>query len=192
MVAAAKLVFDFALPTEEVGTNELLLPDREIKWVRRLFEKAIGGFYEVMLKPKGWQVQRGRRLNWQFEQKTPDIEKILPTMQTDVILDHPRSGQRIVIDTKFTAIVTPGWFRAETLRSGYLYQIYAYLRSQTGCGDVLADSASGLLLHPAIGQMFDETVMIQGHHIRFATVDLSATTATIRAQLLKMCESKFK
>ncbi len=29
-----------------------------------------------------------------------------------------------------------------TLRSGYVYQIYAYLRSQVGRGDPLADSAS--------------------------------------------------
>ena len=95
---------------------------------------------------------------------------------------------RIVIDTKFTSIVTSGWYREETLRSGYVYQIYAYLRSQVGRGDVLADCASGLLLHPAIGQMVDETVVIQGHHIRFATVDLTASPADIRAQLFRMTE----
>lgn len=32
-----------------------------------------------------------------------------------------------------------------------------------GRGDNLADSASGLLLHPAIGEMVDEAVVIQGH-----------------------------
>jgi 5-methylcytosine-specific restriction enzyme subunit McrC len=42
-----------------------------------------------------------------------------------------------------------------------------------------------LLLHPAIGQMVDETVLIQGHRIRFATVDLTASTADIRSQLLR-------
>ena len=108
-------------------------------------------------------------------------------MRTDVVLDHPSTGQRIVIDTKFTSIVTSGWYREETLRSGYVYQIYAYLRSQVGCGDALADHASGLLLHPAIGQMVDETVLIQGHAIRFATADLTASPADIRAQLLRLC-----
>lgn len=93
--------------------------------------------------------------------------------------------RQVDIDTKFTSIVTSGWYRDETLRSGYMYQIYAYLRSQVGCGDALADHASGLLLHPAIGQMVDETVLIQGHRIRFATVDLTASTADIRSQLLR-------
>ncbi|MDE2442110.1 MAG: 5-methylcytosine-specific restriction endonuclease system specificity protein McrC [Betaproteobacteria bacterium] len=188
MVAAAKLAFDLALPTEVAGTNVLTLPDREITWVRRLFEKAVGGFYEVVLQPQGWRVRCGGTLGWQIEQKTSGIDKILPTMRTDVVLDHAPSGRRIVIDTKFTSIVTSGWYREETLRSGYVYQIYAYLRSQVGRGDALADCASGLLLHPAIGQSVDETVVIQGNPIRFATVDLTASAADIRSQLLRFVD----
>ena len=43
MVAAAKLAFELALPTEAAGTHLLSLPDREATWVRRLFERAVGG-----------------------------------------------------------------------------------------------------------------------------------------------------
>lgn len=188
MVAAAKLAFDLALPTEAAGINMLSLPDREVMWVRRLFEKAVGGFYDVVLSPQGWRVKCGGALRWQIEQNTPGIDKILPSMRTDVALDHAVTGRRIVIDTKFTSIVTSGWYREETLRSGYIYQIYAYLRSQVGRDDSLADCASGLLLHPAVGQLVDETVVIQGHSIRFATVDLTASAAEIRSQLLRLCE----
>jgi len=56
--------------------------------------------------------------------------------------------------------------------------------SQVGCGDPRADNAGGLLLHPSIGEMVDETVVIQGHRIRFATVDLTASATEIRFQLL--------
>lgn len=188
MVAAARLAFDLALPTEAAGTNVLNLPEREATWVRRLFEKAVGGFYDVVLQPQGWRVRCGGTLGWQIEQKTSGIHKILPTMRTDVVLDHAPSGRRIVIDTKFTSIVTSGWYREETLRSGYVYQIYAYLRSQVGRGDPLADCASGLLLHPSVGDAVDETVFIQGHGIRFATVDLTASSGEIRSQLLRLCE----
>ena len=188
MVAAAKLALDLALPTEAAGMNVLTLPDREVTWIRRLFEKAVGGFYDVVLQPQGWRVRCGGTLGWQIEQKTPGIDRILPTMRTDVVLDHAPSGRRIVIDTKFTSIVTSGWYREETLRSGYVYQIYAYLRSQVGRGDPLADCASGLLLHPSVDGAVDETVIIQGHGIRFATVDLTASPGDIRSQLLRMCE----
>lgn len=187
MVAAAKLAFDLALPTEAVGADVLPAADREETWVRRLFERAVGGFYDVALSPQGWRVLRGGTMGWQIEQKTAGIDKILPSMRTDVVLDHPSSARRIVIDTKFTSIVTGRWYRKEVLRSGYLYQIYAYLRSQVGRGDRLADCASGVLLHPAIGEAVDESVVIQGHQIRFATVDLKASPAEIRSRLLQLC-----
>lgn len=188
MIAAAKLALDLSLPTESLGSSVLSLPSREATWVRRLFERAIGGFYDVVLSPHGWRVRCGGTLGWQVEKKTPGIDQILPTMRTDVVLDHVPSGRRIVIDTKFTSIVTAGWYREETLRSGYVYQIYAYLRSQEGCGDAHADSASGLLLHPAVGAEVDQTAVIQGHGMRFATVDLTASPADIRARLRRLCE----
>lgn len=192
MVAAAKLAMDMALPTETAGSQALPLPEREVAWVRRLFEKAIGGFYDVVLSPQGWRVQSGGTLTWQIDRKTDGIDKILPTMRTDMVLEHKASERRIVIDTKFTSIVTSGWYREETLRSGYVYQIYAYLRSQAGRGDALADSASGLLLHPSIGEEVDETAVIQGHSIRFATVDLAMSPSDIRARLLGLCAPVWK
>lgn len=188
MIMVAKLAFDLALPTESLGSKLLALPDREITWVRRLYEKAIAGFYDVVLSQAGWRTEAGRCLDWLIEEKTSGIDKILPSMRTDITLNHVQRGQRIVIDTKFTSIVTKGWYREESLRSGYIYQIYAYLRSQVGNGDPLAEHASGLLLHPSIGEGVDESVVIQGHKIRFATVDLADTADKIRAQLLRVVE----
>jgi len=52
--------------------------------------------------------------------------------------------------------------------------------------DPLAASASGLLLHPSVGNMVNEAVMIQNHEIRFATFDLGATAKEIRRQLLQV------
>jgi len=188
MVAAAHLAFNLALPTEGAGAKQLSLPDREITWIRRLYEKGIAGFYDVVLSKKGWRVDAGKTIGWQIESKSLGIDKILPSMRTDIILDHSDAGRRIVIDTKFNSVVTRGWYREETLRSGYVYQIYAYLRSQEGNGDLLSENASGLLLHPSVGDMVNEAVVIQNHEIRFATVDLGATAKEIREQLLQVLE----
>jgi 5-methylcytosine-specific restriction enzyme subunit McrC len=188
MVAVAHLAFDLALPTETIGNELLALPDREITWVRHLYEKAVAGFYEVVLSDAGWHIDAGKTFSWLIERKSSGIDEILPSMRTDVILDHRGIGKRIVIDTKFTSILTRGWYREETLRSGYIYQIYAYLRSQEGKGDPLASCATGILLHPSIDKIVDETVVIQGHAIRFATVDLGASACEIRKQLLRVVE----
>jgi 5-methylcytosine-specific restriction enzyme subunit McrC len=192
MVAAAKLALDIALPTEDDGGEYLATPDRDEVWARRLFEKAVAGFYYVVLPSSGWQVYAGKPLSWQIAQKTLGIDAIFPSMCTDVVLDHVGDRRRIVIDTKFTSIMKKSRFREHSLHSGYVYQIYAYLLSQVGRGDILADNASGLLLHPSIGEMIDETVFIQGHAIRFSTVDLTAPAADIRSQLLRMSESTFQ
>jgi 5-methylcytosine-specific restriction enzyme subunit McrC len=184
MVAAAQLAFDLALPTELAGPHASHLPDRDEAWVRRLFERGVAGLYEVALRPDGWTVRRGTPQSWAIDKKTGGIENILPSMRTDIILDHARSGHRLVIDTKFNAIVTPGWYKDESLRSGYVYQMYAYLRSQAGCGNPIADTASGIMLHPSVGVDVDEAVLIQGHAMRFATVDLTVTATDIRARLL--------
>ena len=172
MVAAAQLAFNLALPTEAAGAKHLSLPDREITWIRKLYEKGIAGFYDVVLSGKGWRVDAGKTVGWQIESKSAGIDKVLPSMRTDIILDHSDAGRRIVIDTKFNSVVTHGWYREETLRSRYIYQIYAYLRSQEGNADPLAEKASGLLLHPSVGDMVNEAVVIQNHEIRFAPLIL--------------------
>jgi 5-methylcytosine-specific restriction enzyme subunit McrC len=185
------LALNIALPTEEDGSKYLAIPDREEIWVRRLYERAVGGFYRAVLSQDRWRVYTGKTLNWQINAKTTGIDSILPSMRTDVVLDNIASTQRIVIDTKFNSIVTKGWFRDETVRSGYVYQIYAYLMSQTGSDDPFDQCACGLLLHPSIGQAVDETVIIQGHPVRFATVDLSSPATAIRQQLLAALDFPF-
>lgn len=81
-----------------------------------------------------------------------------------------------------------GWYREENLWSGYLYQIYAYLRSQEQAADPLSPTSTGILLHPSVGAQLDETVTIQGHAIRFATFDLGGPAADMRRQLLALVE----
>ena len=119
---------------------------------------------------------------------TDRIGEILPSMRADTVLNHTDSDRRIIIDTKFTSILKPGNYRAQTLASPHIYQIYAYLRSQEGLGDPLADTASGILLYPAVNCLVDESVDIQGHNIRFATVNLDATPGEIRHRLLELID----
>lgn len=191
MMAAARLALDLALPTEQEGIHSLPVPDREEHWARRLFERAVAGFYDVVASQCGWRVSAGKWLRWNEQDPSPGFEAILPIMKTDIVLDHEDRGYRIVIDTKFTEIVTDGWDRDSKLKSGYIYQMYAYLRSQEGHGDRMADGASGLLLHPTIGSDMDASAEFQGHRIRFVTVNLTASALDIRNRLLQVIQVPF-
>lgn len=184
MLALARLAFDMALPTEEAGTVHLTAPDRDEHWVRRLFEKAVAGFYAVELRPEEWSVSSGAVLHWPLDDATAGIASILPRMQIDITLVAPDGG-RTVVDTKFTAIVRKTWHREQSLKSEHLFQIYAYLRSQERPDDAGSswNTSTGILLHPAIERHFDEAVTMQGHRVRFVTVDLSDRPAVIRQRL---------
>lgn len=103
-------------------------------------------------------------------------------MATDIVLDSPDGVQRTVIDTKFASILARGRFGDTGLKSVYLYQMYAYLRSQEGRALEWNDAA-GLFLHPAIDCAVNEQAVIQDHSITFATVDLNGTAAAIRKEL---------
>jgi 5-methylcytosine-specific restriction enzyme subunit McrC len=191
MVAAADLAFSLALPTESDGQFHLTAPDTQKEWLRALFEKAIAGFYTVALDKAEWIVLAGKHFDWQISDKSAGIDKILPSMKTDIIVDQRSTGTRLVIDTKFNAITTSGWHRDETLRSGYIYQMYAYLRSQENMQNDKSFTSIGMLLHPAIDKQVTEMVTIQGHPIWFCTVDLSESAMSIRKRLLWLVNTLF-
>jgi 5-methylcytosine-specific restriction enzyme subunit McrC len=188
MVALARMVFDTLIPTEDAGRSEGTLPDSTDQLIRRLFERAVGNALRVELQPHGWSVAQGRRLSWPVEAASPGIASILPGMQIDIELNHPTSGRRIVIDTKFTAIFTASTYRDQILKSGYLYQLYTYLRSQECAYNPTTLTAEGMLLHPQIKGAVDEVMTIQGHPMRFKTIDLSCKSDDFEKNLRRLVE----
>ena len=80
------------------------------------------------------------------------------------------------------------WVLYSKITDGWKKVLTAVNFQEPDNGDLLSANATGLLLHPSVGEMLNEAVVIQNHEIRFATVDLGATTTEIRAQLLKVLE----
>jgi len=186
MVAAAKLAFQLKVPIEGGGSESLVDIVKNEIWFRQLFEKAVAGFYEVVLSQQDWWVEAAKRQYWPVTGASEGMLSILPGMQTDIILNHRASNRRIVIDTKFANIFTRNQHGTEQLKTGYLYQLYAYLRTQEREDDPLSLLAEGLLLHPAIDRNIKEYAHMQGHTVRVATVDLAANSDNIRRELLSI------
>lgn len=186
MVALARMVFDTLIPMEEEGRVTGTLPDSTNHLIRRLFERAVGNALRIELQPFGWTVVQGRRLSWPVDLATPGIAAILPGMQTDIELNQLATGRRIVIDTKFTSIFTASTYREQILKSGYLYQLYTYLRSQERSDDPATLTAEGMLLHPQTGGAVDELMTVQGHSMRFKTIDLSKHPGDVEASLRRL------
>ena len=189
MLYAADLAFSLALPNDIDGNHYMLSPDKDINWLRKLFEKAMRGFYMIRLKDT-CEVQ-SESLKWDRQKETEKIKDILPQMKTDISIKNKSSGERLIIDTKFNEIITKGWHRDQTLRNSYIYQIYAYVRSQKRYEDQLSRSTTGMLLHPTIDEDYNESVIIQGHEFKFCTVNLAASAKHITTRLLDILPPQF-
>lgn len=183
MVELAKLAHYMLLPAEVKGSLPTPDPSKDEVWVRKLYEKAIAGFYRHTLRTGTYQVRTGTQLKWPIETVSDSLHGIFPSMRTDIVIDDINCNKRLVIDTKFNSLITKGWLKDSTLRSQYIYQIYAYLRTQEDSGDPRDRQASGLLLHPTVADDFLGSIEIQGHSITFATVNLVRGVSEIKAQL---------
>lgn len=186
MCALSILALQMNIPLQESGSQSLYSPAIDDNWLRTLFQKAVFGFYQHHLSKMEWSVRSGRRLNWETDNSTPGLDSILPSMETDIEIHNQKEGHKTVIDTKFSNILTTGQFGNKTLKSRYIYQLYAYLRSQEDCDDGFSTTSTGMLLHPATGYSLYEETIIQGHRFRFATVDLLGGPAEITTQLLNL------
>jgi 5-methylcytosine-specific restriction enzyme subunit McrC len=174
MVSLARAVFNLVLPTETAGGRTFLKAQREETEFRRLFEKAVANFFASELsREEGWRVYPGKQYRWPVTVSSPGIGSYLPIMITDIVLENELKGHRIVVDTKFTNILTPGQHSGLRFKRDHIFQLYAYLRSQEFRDDPLSLGADGMLLYPAIDLELDESALIQGHRMRFATIDLS-------------------
>ncbi len=107
----------------------------------------------------------------------------MPGMISDIILEHAEQRKRLIIDTKFTSVFGRSQHRAAVLKSGYIYQMYAYLRSQERVADALSLTASGIFIHPSIDIDLNESVCIQGHELHFVTVDLAKSVQCVVQRL---------
>ncbi|MBS9532059.1 hypothetical protein KIH27_00470 [Mycobacterium sp. M1] len=188
MLDAARLLRQMTLPEHRAGLPRAPLLSDDPHLHRRLFEHAMRGFFAHTLHGHGWQVSR-RQLHW-----TPDGRsepRFVPRMQTDLTLDHEVLQRRIVIETKFTDALVEH-HGSTTIKPAYLYQLYAYLASQSGRGDHRADTAEGVLLFVRTDgrDVFDGAVTVQGHRIRFLSIDLAEAPSSIRQRLLNCVDDR--
>ena len=185
VLMTAELAFNLALINETNGNSLYPSPDKQEHWVRTLFEKAVAGFYDLKLD-SGWKVKPGKKIIWATEEKTALIDDLLPTMEIDIQLENATLGKRLVIDTKFTAITKKNHYGKERFKRDYIFQLYSYIRSQEQLDDNISMSSEGMLLHPSVGVKFNEKVKIQGHNMRFCTIDLTLSPNEINERLLEL------
>jgi 5-methylcytosine-specific restriction enzyme subunit McrC len=181
MLSICRLLLRNQMPTNDGGPSWSPEVDKTTLVLHEIYEKFVARFYRHHLVD--WVVFPQPQWHWWPANGTSEY---LPTMSPDLVLEHRGAGRLIVLDTKFTAhVLTPGRWNTLRFRPEHLFQIYAYLRSQEHLSDAFRN-ATGILLYPTVNHAVRERVEIQGHVIRWETVDLAQPWQAIESRLLEI------
>lgn len=181
MLSICALIQQRQMPKQDAGGTYLPGLDRDTMTMFDIYERFVAAFYRAHLSGT-WHVRSQRAIAWEAETSS----QYLPSMYIDLELQHRQTGQLIVLDTKFTqhALLKGRWGNL-TFDREHLFQIYAYLRSQEHHSTCHL-SATGILLYPAASFRLSEGVKIQGHRVRWETIDLAQPWETIEHDLLQI------
>lgn len=170
-----QFICEHCLLREGKGEKQFQDVSREHQQMAKLFENFVKNFYRAELPGS---IVKSESLLWPAEGENIDY---LPKMTTDISLEH--GNQKIIIDTKFYKEIFGQWWNKESIRSGHLYQLFAYLKNDeyyTG------RKAAGILLYPKVNKNVDLHYQIHGFLIRICTLDLAGDWRMIHERLLEM------
>lgn len=179
LLDACRLLARWSFPDEKGGVRfrDIVRDETEMA---RLFEQFVRGFYQI--NPTGFSLGR-RHLQWRWVAQSEEASALVPRMETDVTLR--RVNEVVVIDTKYyaSALTTPTERRKETLISGNLYQMHAYLTSFAATG---VFPLTGILLYPKMDREIHLEFRHDDYCLRVETLDLSREWKDIHDALLNL------
>lgn len=116
-------------------------------------------------------------------------DKLLPVMRSDIVLESCDGGvvRQLIIDTKYYSRILGERYGKQSLHSGNLYQVFAYVKNteERLCREGVEHEISGMLLYARTDEDAApcETYRMSGNSISVATLDLNQPFEGIRAQL---------
>lgn len=180
MLAICEIIASRLMPTQQEGHSLQVALNRDAMVLHNVYERFVANFFRLHLE--GWSVRPQACLSWHETKSSP----YLPGMKADIVFRHCQSGRVVVLDTKFTQkSLERNRFGKAVLKSDHLYQMYAYLRSQEHLSEHHRVS-EGILLYPTVQEPVSEAVELQGHSIRFESIDLRLNWSDIHTRLLAL------
>jgi 5-methylcytosine-specific restriction enzyme subunit McrC len=177
LLEICRLIHEGRLISEEDGTAQFRDFLRDERAMARLFERFLFSFYRK--EQSEYSVSRDR-IHWQDVSASPEAMDYLPTMNTDISLDSP--DRKIVVDAKYYREVFQSNYGSDSIHSGNLYQLYAYV-SNLAIREDKQRAVEGILVYPTVNREVDLEYEIQGCRMRVVTIDLNQHWSEIRTDL---------
>ena len=173
------LVIEAMIPTHNEGSRKFLHFKDE--YIYKLYERFVFEYYR-----KHYSVFKlsASQIDWIVDDGFNDY---LPTMNTDITLEY--NGKTLIIDTKYYSQIFQNNYLSKnnTIRSGHLYQIYAYIKNK----DIYhTGNVSGVLLYAKTENEYIQvsTYLMGGNKIGIKTLDLDKDFSHIKKQLNTIVE----
>lgn len=182
LISICYLTYKGFLQTEQQGRFKLTAFSEE--HMHNLFERFILEYYR-----KEWDIDANpSQIPWQLDD---DNENNLPQMHTDVTLS--KGNNVLIIDAKYYTKTMQKRFEVETIHSGNLYQIFAYVKNKEYELRDKEHRVAGMLLYAKTDEEVvpNVTYRMSGNQISVKTLDLNCDFSSIREQLDNIASSFF-
>lgn len=168
---------------EQEGSYEFQDFVRDHRQMASLFEAFLFNFYR---KHSGFKTVRREDIYWNA---TPigDTTVRLPKMQTDITLESDE--RKVIIDAKFYHEALQSHYNRESIRSGNLYQLYAYLKNLRHSNKHPKNAdCEGILLYPTVKRELKESYLIDGQRVTIGTINLAQGWRAVEQDLIELIE----
>lgn len=179
LLSVCQLIIEGMLLTTDDGEYKLasFVDDQRME---RLYEKFILEYY---IKEHPEIKASASRIQWALDD---DVDALLPTMQSDIMLESKSGDTVLIIDAKYyTHTLAENRFHARTLHSANLYQIFTYVKNKDIDMGGGKHSVSGMLLYAKTDEALqpDNSYQMSGNKISVRTLDLNMEFSEIAKQL---------
>lgn len=168
------IVSDILLSTESGNTKSPIFSDENMAL---LFQRFILEYYRQ--KHPEYKA-KGKRVEWNLDGNGAQ-SMLLPTMNTDVTLEL--SDRKLIIDAKYYSHTLQENFGKQTIHSGNLYQIYAYVTNEDKKHEGNVDGILLYAMTEKYGKQKERIKLEAGNVIQLRTLDLSQDFSNITQQL---------
>lgn len=186
LVNICHMVYENVLSKE--GDGDYLFRDflRNERQMARLFEAFVRNFLKIELEPlsPACEVIGAEEITWNVSYADDASIALLPKMKTDISIAWP--DRYLIIDTKFYSQTLQTYYDKESIHSGHLYQLFAYLKQIEGKG-ARYHECDGMLIYPTVTDEVDLSFTTMGHDVRVKTIDLLRPWDMIAKRLLSSC-----
>lgn len=185
LIGICRLVLESMLPTTESGDYRLASFLKDLT-MSRLYEKFILEFYRKECSEL--VSAEASQIDWALDDGSDG--RMLPKMRSDITLTDKKTGGILIIDAKYYTREMQEYYDSQTIRSGHLYQIFAYVKNRAAATDCPSD-VSGLLLYAKSedSEPMDYEYTLSGNRIGARTLDLNREFEEIRSELRAIAEA---